>query len=150
ATAALGLGDNTITIRATDAFGLAASAAVTVHHGDPQQEPLAVLAVDPAPDADAVLPDTIVSVALHKPFAPRSRADHFPVAIGGAPVEGAWSSSPAAQSASFVPRAPLPPGARAEVRVLGVQPQQGPAMAAPFVSAFTVRRAPTLVRGVVV
>ena len=52
----LALGDNTITVSATDANGLTGSATVHVRYKDVTQEPLAVTGVDPANDQTEVEP----------------------------------------------------------------------------------------------
>ncbi len=147
---ALTLGHNFIPISATDVFGLTGTATVDVHYKDPATEPLVVQNIDPAPGTQSVVPDTIVSLTFNKAFDQTSLAGHFVVSINGQPVDGGYSVSPSAQTVSFVPRQPLPEGARVTVLISGIAPQAGPGLSSDWNSDFTVRPALTIVRGAVV
>ncbi|MBS2023439.1 MAG: Ig-like domain-containing protein, partial [Deltaproteobacteria bacterium] len=145
----LALGDNTLSISATDVFGLTGTAQLAVHYRDPATEPLTVQAVEPAPGATDVQPDSMVSITFNKAFDPASLPAGFTVLQDGKAVEGGYAISPSSQTASFVPRGPLTESAHLQVRVSGVAPGVGLGMSGDFVSDFTVRRPLTQVSGIV-
>ncbi|XXF81065.1 RHS repeat-associated core domain-containing protein [Myxococcaceae bacterium GXIMD 01537] len=146
----LALGENSLTVFARDTDGLSSSATVQVRYRSAAEEPLSVSGVEPLPGSAEVETDAIISVSFNKAVRYELLPGHFTVSADGVALEGGYSLAPGGQTASFVPREPLPEGKRLTVRVSGVVPVQSPGMSGEFTSDFTVRPPLTRARGLVV
>ncbi|WP_426745922.1 RHS repeat-associated core domain-containing protein [Myxococcus faecalis] len=153
---ALDLGENTITVVATDDAGMSRSASVRVRYRDALKEPLAVTGVVPRPGAQDVEPDSLISLAFNKPISVEGLDERITVKVEGQSerLAGGFSVAPGAQTVTFIARAPLPEGARLRVEASGLAAERPPdagsvGMTASFASEFSVRRPLTRVRGIV-
>ncbi|NOJ76943.1 RHS repeat-associated core domain-containing protein [Myxococcus xanthus] len=145
----LALGENTLTVTATDARGFTGTNSVTVFYRDPATEPLVVTGVQPERGAINVKTDSLISVSFNKTATLESVREGFRVLHRGEPIPGGHSLAPGGQTATFIARSPLPESELLEVRVAGVAAAVGPGQSGEFRSALTVRRPLTRLRGFV-
>ncbi|QDF05351.1 RHS repeat-associated core domain-containing protein [Myxococcus xanthus] len=145
----LALGENTLTVTATDVRGFTGTNSVTVFYRDPATEPLVVTGVQPERGAINVKTDSLISVSFNKAATLESVREGFRVLHRGEPIPGGHSLAPGGQTATFIARSPLPESELLEVRVAGVAAAVGPGQSGEFRSALTVRRPLTRLRGFV-
>ncbi|SDF03020.1 RHS repeat-associated core domain-containing protein [Myxococcus virescens] len=145
----LALGENTLTVTATDVRGFSATNSVTVFYRDPATEPLVVTGVQPEPGAVNVKTDALISVSFNKAATLESVRTGFRVLHRGADLPGGYSLAPGGQTATFIARSPLPESEPLEIRVSDLHAAVGPGQADDFRSELTVRRPLTRIRGFV-
>ncbi len=145
----LALGENTLTVTATDVRGFTGTNSVTVFYRDPATEPLVVTGVQPERGAMSVKTDSLISVSFNKAATLDSVLTGFRVLHRGVLLQGGYSLAPGGQTATFIARAPLPESELLEVRVAGVSAAVGPGQTGEFRSELTVRRPLTRLRGFV-
>lgn len=145
----LALGENTLTVTATDVRGFTGTNSVTVFYRDPATEPLVVTGVQPERGATNVKTDSLISVSFNKAATLDSVREGFRVLHRGELIPGGYSLAPGGQTATFIARSPLPESELLEVRVAGVVASVGPGQSSEFRSELTVRRPLTRLRGFV-
>lgn len=145
----LSLGENVLTVTATDVKGFTGRNSVTVFYRNPATEPLVVTGVQPEAGALDVKTDSLISVSFNKAVTLESVRAGFRVRHRGAPLQGGFSLAPGGQTATFIARSPLPESELLQVEVEGLTAAVGPGQATDFRSEFRVRRPLTRVRGFV-